>query len=146
MGGGAKRFVAGRPVSALVGSLDRYAIEVGQAKGPSVITSAAAKYALEHSELLDPTLPEVRNNAFPLIAEVRLRNRDKTNEVVRIDMCGGLGLLHGGGPVPYVFRYRLPQSINEKKPGIAGLGGPANGSQPTRSETNQTSSAAGSRR
>ena len=105
----------GKPVSALVGSLDRYTIDVAQAKGAPVITSAAAKVALEHSELLDPTLPEVRNNAFPLIAEVSLKHRDRTNEVVRIDLCGGLGVLHGVGPVPYVFRYRVPESSKKEK-------------------------------
>lgn len=74
----------------------------------SVITETDAKYAIEHSSLLDPTRPEVRFNAYPSIASVQLTNTRNTNVVVRIDLCGGMGLFHDD-PFTFVFRYQLPQ-------------------------------------
>jgi hypothetical protein len=105
----------GKPVTVFLHALDEYTIHVSQAKGSPVISTTDARYALEHSELLDPTLPEVRHNDFPLIAEVKLVHKIRTNEVIRIDLCGGLGLLHDV-PTSYVFRYRLPEGQRERKP------------------------------
>lgn len=112
----------GKPVNSLVGSLDQYSIEPAQSKAAPVFTFDQVRYVIEHSQLIDPTLPEVRENP-PLIAVVRLRHRERTNEVVRIDLCAGLGLLHGTGPVTYAFRYRFPWGA----PPVAGRSGPAPG-------------------
>ncbi len=89
----------GKPVTSLTGSLDRYTM-----RAPAM-TAETARYALEHSTLLDPTLPEVRNNAFPLIGRIDLLSG--SNVVMRIELCGGLGILHQGA-FTYVFRYQLP--------------------------------------
>jgi hypothetical protein len=98
----------GKPVTALLKAVDQYKIEVSQPAGAIVITPVEAKYALEHSALLDPTLPEVRYNVFPLMAEVKLIHTVRTNETIRIDLCGGLGL-YRDNPFTYVFRYQLPK-------------------------------------
>lgn len=103
----------GKPLSALIGSLDQYAIEVSQAKGAPTISPAAAKCALEHSELIDPTLPEVRRNDFPLIATLRLTHRDRPAEVRVVELCS-LGF-YRERPITYVFRYQLPKEKAETK-------------------------------
>ena len=103
----------GKPVSALIGSIDKYKIEVQQAKGIPVVTEADARYALEHSELVDPTLPEVRNNDFPDIAELYLTKRDTPNEHVRLKLCS-LGL-YTEVRITYVFRYKMPEGWAKTK-------------------------------
>jgi hypothetical protein len=133
----------GMPVTAIVGSLDQFAIRVGRPTATGTLSLEAVRFALEHSELVDPTLPEIRANDFPLVATVQLANRGATNEVYRIDLCGGLGLLHGGGPVAYVFRYRLAEESDAKGTGGADSSGAAKGKQPDRSGTSQTPAAAG---
>jgi hypothetical protein len=120
----------GMPVTAIVGSLDQFAIRVGRPAATGTLSPEAVRFALEHSELIDPTLPEVRANDFPLVATVLLANRGTTNEIYRIDLCGGLGLLHGGGPVPYVFRYRLADGSDAKGAGSVDSGGAASRSRP----------------
>ena len=66
----------GQPVTSLLRPLDEYEITVSQAKGSTPrISVAAAKYALTNSQLIDPTLGVVRNNAFPLLADLTLRDK-----------------------------------------------------------------------
>jgi hypothetical protein len=104
----------GKPLSALIGSLDSYKIEaLPGPKGGPVLTDSDARYALEHSELIDPTLPVVRFNAFPYIANVRLTKKDNpsTTFTIRLRSLG----LYEHGPVTYVFKYQLPKDSGKEK-------------------------------
>lgn len=94
----------GKPVTALIGSLDKYDLSVSQPKDGK-ITAADARQALEQSELIDPTLPIVRHNAFPHQATVTLTRKDNPEHQIQISL-DGLGLYHD--VVTYVFRYKLP--------------------------------------
>lgn len=105
----------GKPLSALIGSLDSYIIEAlpGGKDGP-MLKDSDARYALENSELIDPTLPIVRYTAFPHFATVRLTKKENpvTTFTVRLSSVG----LYDRGPVTYVFKYQLPKdSKNEKE-------------------------------
>ena len=102
----------GKPISTLIGSIDKYKIEVRQTKGVTIITEADARYALEHSELVDPTLPEVRNNDFPLIAALRLTKRDAPTETIKLELCS-LGI-YTEGRITYVFRYKMPEGWSKR--------------------------------
>jgi len=99
----------GRPLSALIGSLDGYIIEAL----PGPLTDSDARYALEHSELIDPTLPIVRCQAFPHIADVRLTKKENPTSTftVRLSVLG----LYKETPVTYVFKYQLPKDFKKEK-------------------------------
>lgn len=99
----------GRPVTCLLppGALDpdQYEIKVSQTKG-GTITEADARYALEHSELIDPTLECVRHSDFPGGATLTLISKanPQTKVSIRLSSLG----LHTINPITYVFRYKLP--------------------------------------
>ena len=105
----------GKPITSIIGSLDQYEIEVSQSKSSHMITANDARYALEHSELIDPTLPIVRKNAFPHQATVKLISKKDSSRTLSIDLWG-LGL-YRSHPVTYVFKYRLqPKGAQEGGP------------------------------
>lgn len=95
----------GKPVTALIGPLDRYEISVSQPKNGK-ITVSEVQQALDQSELIDPTLPIVRNNAFPHQATVTLTRKDGPKTKIVIRLCG-LGLYQD--IVTYAFKYKLPE-------------------------------------
>ncbi len=102
----------GKPLSALIGPLDSYKIEaLPGPKGGVVVTDSDARYALEHSELIDPTLPVVRFNAFPTVAEVRLTKKDNpsSTSIVHLYSVG----LYDYGPVTYVFNYEFKYELQK---------------------------------
>ena len=95
----------GKPVTALIGPLDLYDIAVSQHKDGK-ITVAEARQALEQSELIDPTLPIVRLNAFPEQATITLTRKDNPKHKIWIQLAG-LGLYQD--ILTYVFEYELPE-------------------------------------
>lgn len=109
------RSLLGKPITSIIGSLDQYEIEVSQPNSSHMITANDARYALEHSELIDPTLPMVRNNAFPHQATVKLISKKDPRRALSIELSGlGLYRIH---PVTYVFKYRLrPKGAEERGP------------------------------
>ncbi len=95
-------------------SLDRFTIDIVQPKGAPMISGAMARYALEHSELIDPSLPEVRHNTLPLFATIRFLYGDKQVEKRRYEIyslgSAALGFYYEGThtSIPAaVFRCRL---------------------------------------
>ncbi len=93
----------GKPVTALIGSLDKFDITVSQPKDGK-ITVADVRRALDESELIDPTLPIVRHNAFPCQATVTLTQKANPEHKIVIQLSG-LGLYQN--VVTYVFKYQI---------------------------------------
>jgi hypothetical protein len=97
-------------------SLDKIPMDIVQPPDAPVISLAVAKYAMEHSELIDPSLPEVRHNALPLVATVRFLYGEKRIEKRRFEIYSNgstaLGFYSEGSytSVPAVFRCRLAET------------------------------------
>ena len=101
----------GKPVTALTGSLLRYDIEMIDPKNRG-ISPDDARHALKNSQLLDPTLPEVRFHEFPHVATIKLISKMNPERSFTVDFSG-LGILHRG-KITYVFRYSLPETKKSK--------------------------------
>ena len=105
----------GKPLTEFwIRSLDRYTLDVVQPKGAPVVSIAMAKYAMEHSEFIDPSLPEVRRNALPLIATVRVLygGIERKRFEIYSDGTNTLGYYSEGSRTscPSVFRCHLPET------------------------------------
>ncbi len=96
----------GKPVTVLLpDSLEDYKITLSQPKSRSMLTEADVRHALLHSKLIDPTIPRVRHNHWPIGAEVQLKSKKQPRVPIINIRLAGLGILTDK-PVTYVFEYK----------------------------------------
>ena len=84
-----------------------------------MLSEADVRHAISHSTLIDPTLPRVRHNAWPIGAEVQLKSKKQPQAPIIHIRLAGLGLLTDR-PVTYVFEYKIPKRKDQPtKPSTA---------------------------
>ena len=99
----------GKPVTVLLPeSLADYEIKISQPKSRNMLSEADVRHAILLSKLIDPTLPRVRHNHWPIGAEVQLRSTKQPAAPIIHIRLAGLGLLTDR-PVTYVFEYATPK-------------------------------------
>ncbi len=104
---GESKSLLGKPVTVLLpDSLEDYDITISQPESTRMLSEADVRYAISHSTLIDPTLPRVRHNAWPIGAEVQLKSRRQPLSPIIHIRLAGLGLLTDK-PVTYVFEYNI---------------------------------------
>jgi hypothetical protein len=104
----------GKPLSSLIGPIAKFKIVVSQSKGQAVVLESDARFALEHSKLIDPTLPEVRKSDFPMGASLYLTSTNGFGPY-RVDLSAGHLGLYREGVITYVFRYEMPKDWPREK-------------------------------